>query len=160
MSITVNKPKNTNYLQPTKFLLSFSDVSDAVYFCQQVNLPGLSVAEVAQPTPHANLFKQGTKVNYSNLDITFMVNEDLSAWTTIHDWMRDNSINEKYRNVKVDATLTILSNLNNPRIRITYRNVFPISLGSLIFDTTLSAENHLSATANFKYDYYDIEHLN
>lgn len=160
MSITVNKPHNTNYLQPTKFLLTFSEISDTVFFCQQVNLPGVTVNEVTQPSPHVSLYKPGTKITYSPLNINFLVNEELTAWTLIHDWMRSNSIDEKYRKTKVDAVLTILSNMNNPKMRIKFHNVFPTTLTDVSFDTTLSAESHLSSSASFRFDYYDIELIN
>lgn len=153
------KPENVNFLQPTKFLLTFSQVSDTTFFCQKVNVPGLQVNELPRQTPNIDLYTAGTRVTYNTLDFTFLVNENLSSWRVIHDWLRDNSINSKYRYKNVDATLTILSNQNNPKIRIKYSNVFPISLGDLEFDTTLSADNHISSTASFRCDYFNIEVL-
>ena len=153
------KPENTNFLQPTKFLLTFAPVSDATFFCQKVNVPGVQVNELPRQVPNIDLYTAGTRITYGTLDINFLVNENLSSWKIIHDWLRDNTIEQKYRYKNVDATLTVLSNLNNPKIRVKYSNVFPISLGDLEFDTTLSAENHISSTASFRFDYYNIEIL-
>jgi hypothetical protein len=50
-------------------------------------------------------------------------------------------------------------NQNNPKLRIKYLNIFPISVGDLEFDTTLSAEEHVIATASFRYDLFEIEPL-
>jgi hypothetical protein len=52
-----------------------------------------------------------------------------------------------------------MSNQNNPKLRIKMLNLFPISLSDLEFDTTLSAEEHISATASFRYDLFEIEEL-
>ena len=91
------------------------------------------------------------------MDIEFLVNENLSSWRVIFDWLRENTIDQKYKYRKVDAILTILSNMNNPKLRVKYSNVFPITVSDLTFDTTSSAEQHVMATASFRFDYYDIE---
>jgi hypothetical protein len=54
-----------------------------------------------------------------------------------------------------DATLTILSGLNNPILRIQYLNVFPLSISDINFDTTQSADTILTATATFRYQSYN-----
>lgn len=153
------KPENTNFLQPTKFTLTFPEVTDTVFFLQKVNIPGISVNELPRQVPNIDLYVPGTRISYNTLDFTFLVNENLSSWRVIHDWMRDNTIDHKYRYKDIGAVLTVLSNQNNPKIRIKYTNVFPISLGDLEFDTTLSAENHVMSTASFRFDSFDIEVL-
>lgn len=153
------KPENTNFLQPTKFLLTFPSVTDTTFFCQKVNLPGVQSNELPRQVPNLDLYVPGTRLSYSTLDITFLVNENLSSWKVIHDWLRDNTVDHQFHYRNVDAMLIILSNQNNPKIRIKYSNVFPITLGDLEFDTTLSAENHISSTASFRFDYYNIEIL-
>lgn len=159
MSILVNKPQNTNPLQPTKFLLSFTEIPDTVYFCQKVNIPGLSTPEIVQATPNINLYRPSTQMTYELLEFDFLVNEDMTAWTQIYDWLRDNGTGN-FRKTNSQATLTILSNLNNPKIRIKYINVYPTSLSSLQLDTTLSAEEHIAATVKFRFDTFEIEFLN
>jgi hypothetical protein len=153
------KPENTNFLQPTKFILTFPQVTDAVFFCQKVNIPGVTSSELPIQSPNADIYTPGTRIQYGTLDITFLVNENLSSWKVIHDWLRNNTLDQKFRYKNVDATLTVLSNLNNPKIRVKYSNVFPITLGDLEFDTTLSAEEHVTCTASFRVDFFDIEVL-
>jgi hypothetical protein len=152
------KPENTNYLQPTKFLLTFPSIADTSFFCQKVNLPGVSVAEVLRVTPTVDLYVPGTKLIYNTMDIEFSINENLSSWLVIYEWMRDNTTgNFRYKNV--DAIVTVLSNMNNPKLRVKYSNVFPTTLGDIEFDTRLSAEEHISVSATFRFDFYEIEVL-
>ena len=153
------KPNNTNYLQPTKFLLTFPEIADTIFFCQKVNIPGISVSESLRQVPNVDLYTPGTRISYNTLDVEFSVNEDLSAWRVIYDWMKTNTLDNKFKYKNVDATLTVLSNLNNPKMRVRYSNVFPISLGDVEFDTRLSADTHVSANATFRFDFYDIEVL-
>ena len=157
------KPENTNFLQPTKYVLTFPEVPDMIYFCQKANIPGVSLGQALQETPNLDIFHSGTKISYSTFDITFLVNENLTAWTTLYKWMKYlcsvETTYTKRKESKKQAVLTIMSNQNNPKLRIKMLNLFPISLSDLEFDTTLSAEEHVSATASFRYDLFEIEEL-
>jgi hypothetical protein len=156
-------PATTNLLQPTKYLVTFPELSETMYFCQKANIPGVSLGAALQVTPNLDLYHSGTKIEYNTFDITFLVNEDLTAWTSIYNWMLDlSSVDSSYtrrKESKKQAIFTVMSNLNNPKIRIKLNDVFPITLGDLEFDTTQSAEEHMVATATFRYDWFDIEKI-
>lgn len=155
--------QNKNLLQPTKYSLVFPEISDTVYFCQKANLPGVQLDYVSHETPQLDLYVSGTKLSYNTFDITFLVNEDLAAWTSIYNWMKElANVDQSYKRRQPgfkQAVLTIYSNQNNPKMRVTYSNIFPLSISDLEFDTTLSAEDHVVATATFRYDYFEIEKL-
>jgi len=156
-------PATTNLLQPTKYLVTFPEISETIYFCQKANIPGVTLGTALQTTPNIDLFHSGTKLEYNTFDITFLVNEDLSAWTSIYKWMNDlsnvdNSYTKRKQNTKT-AILTVMSNLNNPKIRVKLNNIFPLTLSDLEFDTTLSAEEHMTASTSFRYDFFEIEKL-
>jgi hypothetical protein len=156
-------PSTTNLLQPTKYLVSFPEISETIYFCQKANIPGVTLNPALQVTPNLDLYHSGTKIEYNTFDITFMVNEDLSAWTSIYNWMKDlSSVESSYtqrQESKKQAILTVMSNLNNPKMRVKFTNIFPLSLSDLEFDTTQSAEEHIVATATFRYDWFDLEKI-
>lgn len=160
MSGLIKKPKNTNFLQQTKYSVSFPEISDTVYFCQKVNLPGIEITELPHPTPNLDLFVPGTKLSYSTFDMEFLVNEDLSSWLYIHDWMRGITTDMGYRTQpKAQAVLTVYSNQNNPRFRIKFYDIFPLSLGDIEFDTRASADDHVTSRASFRFNYFDIERI-
>lgn len=153
-----NKPENTNFLQPTKYILTFSDIPDTVYFCQKVNIPGISIGMVTQVSPNLDFFIPGTKITYNEFQMDFIVNEDLSSWLSIYNWMKNiTTDNVKTKRPQGEAVLTILSNQNNPKLRLLFSNIFPHTLGDIEMDTTLSAENHMVATGSFKYDYFLVQ---
>jgi hypothetical protein len=55
-----------------------------------------------------------------------------------------------------DATLTILSALNNPIARVEFVNMFPVSLSDIYFDTKQSADDIITADATFVFDQFKI----
>jgi hypothetical protein len=156
----LNKPENTNYLQKTKYLVTFPEIADTTYFCQKVNLPGVQTGTATQVTPNLDLFVPGTKIVYNEFRMEFLVNEDLSSWLAIHDWIK-NTTTDRIRSTRTkgQAVLSILSNHNNPKYRVTFYDIFPLSISDIQFDTTSSAEEHVLAEASFKYNYFDIVKL-
>jgi len=163
MTALNNNPQNVNLLQPTKFLLSFDRIKGVQYFCQTANLPSVSLGEVVRNTPVLDIYSAGNKLTYEPLTVTFIIDEALLSWKNIHDWFREiaNPENLQTRKVKYNdymssATLTLLSALNNPTSGIQFFGLFPTSLTGVTFDTKSSAETIMTATATFRYEYYNI----
>ena len=97
MSLLNRNPENTNLLQPTKFLLTFARLPATQYFCQEVNLPGVTLGTVDRATPFLDMYSPGTKLKYDDLDITFVVDEELQSWKDMYNWftsIADPNLNE------------------------------------------------------------------
>ena len=171
MTVLSRTPENTNLLQPTKFLLSFDRIPTTQYFCQEVNIPGVSMPQARVSSPLHNWSVAGLNIQYEDLRINFIVDEEAMSWRNIYEWYlaisspesfdERNQLQSKQNNYKQnpfpsysDATLTVLSNLNNPVLRVQFIGVFPISLSGINFDTKLSADTILTSDASFEYEYY------
>ena len=165
MTVLNRNPQNTNLLQPTKFLLVFSRIPNVQYFCQTVNVPGVVLGEVVRETPFLDMYSPGTKLKYDPFDIDFIVDEELQSWKDLYKWFisiadpdgfeqRDGVITKQSQHLS-DATLTILSSLNNPILRIDFRNIFPLTMSDLTFDTKESADTIMACKATFRYESYN-----
>jgi len=165
MTVLNRNPQNTSPLQPTKFLLNFSRIATVQYFCQTVNLPGVTLGEVVRVTPFLDMYSPGTKLAYNNLDVSFVVDSELAGWKNLYNWFtsiadpdgfekRDG--NSELQNNKhfSDATLTVMSSLNNPMLRVDFINLFPVSMSDIRFDTTASADTIITVDASFRYQSY------
>lgn len=166
MTVLNRNPQNTNPLQPSKFLLTFSRAGAVPYFCQQVNLPGMSMGSAPFDTPTLDISYPGHKLSFNTLNVTYIVDEELTAWKNIYDWflaLGHPDMKERKRLLELqggsntsDATLTILSALNNPIARIQFYNAFPIDMTDIDFDTTQSADTIIYSTVTFKVGYYEV----
>ena len=58
-----------------------------------------------------------------------------------------------------DATLTILSNKNNPIVEVRFANMYPVSLGALEFTQQAGDVEYLTVQADFTYQIYEIVSL-
>lgn len=179
-SVLTRNPSNNDLLQGTKFRLNFDRLKGTTYFCQTANLPGVSLTEVSRDTPFIDLFVPGEKLIYDTLDISFLVDEDLRNWEQIHDWIRAMTFPTdfaEYRSLAKlaetsafrggarlppqysDASMTIFTNKNNPNLSIQFKDLFPISLTTISFNTGDSADNIITADATFRFSYYNIVRL-
>jgi hypothetical protein len=180
MSALTRNPINKDLLQSTKFRLTFQRLPEVTYFCQTAMLPGVSLTEVPRNTPFVDLYSPGEKIQYDPMTISFLVDEDIQSWLHIHDWIRactfPTNFNE-YRNLQKlnmgatgrnvqkampqfsDATLSIYTNKNNPNIRVKLYDMFPVTLDGLQFSSMDSAENIITATATFRFSYFNIDKI-
>jgi hypothetical protein len=176
MNAITNNPQNTSPLQPTKYLLSLDRIGSVKYFCQEINIPGMSLPEIKVATPFLDLSSPGTKLNYNTLSISWIVDGSLDSWKQIYLWMYSiaspkgygerNRLSQKQNVYKTlnqthpinpfsDGILTVLSGLNNPVLKIQFYDLFPTNLSDINFDVKQSAEDVITGTATFAYDYFE-----
>lgn len=172
MTALSRTPQNTNFLQPTKFMVVFDRISTVQYFCQTANIPGVTLGEATINTPLVDLPAPGTKLTYAPFSMNFLVDENLTSYQQLLNWfnaiaspksMDERNLQSALQNAQSiklrsysDATLTVYSALNNPLVRIQYHNMFPTSLSDINFDSKNSADEMITADAIFRYDYYEI----
>jgi hypothetical protein len=168
-------PSNTNFLQPSKFILAFNRLPTVQYFCQSANLPGVSLGQAQYSTPLLDVPVAGNKLEYNEFNIQFYIDEDIASWNELYKWFlaiaspksfadrnTTNSLQNQYTtkaSYYSDSNLTIMSALNNPVARIDFHKMFPVSLSDIQFDTTQSADTIITATAIFRYDFFEITNL-
>ena len=55
-----------------------------------------------------------------------------------------------------DATLTVLSNKNNPIVEVRFSDMYPVSLGALEFNQQATDVEYMTVQADFTYQIYEI----
>jgi len=167
-------PCDMDILQPSKFIFSIPRLTTTQFFCQAINIPGLTVNPVVQATPLKDLVVPGNKLEFENLSIEFLVDEKLKSWLAISDWLRGISFpedNQQYIDLKTqskysqqvkypqyaDAELLILDSNNTPTVKIIFKDLFPIHLSGISMDIRLDASHTITSTATFEFKMYDTE---
>lgn len=178
MTVLNRNPSNPNMLQGNKFQLNFSRAPNLQYFSQTITLPGISTSEIPVNNPFVELYAPGEKAIYDTLNITFLVDAEMTGWLEVHDWLRGLTFPtnyEEYRNLSqqnkftttadsktpqyADASITILSASNKPYFKFTFFDLFPISIGGFMLSSTDTPETIITSDATFRFTYYDIEKL-
>ena len=165
-SLLTQIPENTSFLQTTKFTFIIPNLPFMKYFCQTVLFPGVSTTEALTPTPFSDIYRHGDKLTFDPLTITALVDEDLRVFEETYQWLTSltNPIKfgqyaKKFPEKYYDGIITVNTNSNLPNIRIKFRNCHPVSLGSIQFATTDTADITPVFDITFRYDIYEIERL-
>ena len=87
--------KNRNFLSPTGFKFAITRTPAAAFFCNQANIPSMDLGVAIQPTYLKDIEVPGDKLQFGDLTIRFMVDEDLFNYMEIHNWMRGLGYPEK-----------------------------------------------------------------
>jgi hypothetical protein len=158
------QPRNRNFLAPVGFQMKLELFEGVDFFCQQANLPGISMPVTEVPTPFRSFpIVPGGGVSYDDLQLTFIVDEDLKNYYSIHEWIRKNANSDQIESGPVEYSngqLMIITSNFNPSFFIDYRNIFPINLSSIDFDATVDDIEFFTATATFKFQNYFIRDKN
>ena len=183
------QPTVTDYSSPTQFRFGINQLPKVEFITTSANLPGISLGELVIPTPYTDIPIVGDKITYENLSISFIVDEFLENYISIHNWLigigfpsdrqqfttfRSTTSNTANaggggntdigkvgkttadRPLYSDATLTILSNKNNPIVEVRYSDMFPVSLSGLDYNSQEADVDYLTATIDFRYKLYEI----
>ena len=170
MSALQNQPINTSFLSPIGFKFQLNNFPEVNYFVQSASLPGISISAIDVPTALKTIAIAGDEVNFEELSIKFIVDENMKNWLAIYDWIIGLGFPtkegmEKYKKLSedsalnADATLTVLTSNMNPQINFRFRECFPLSLSSIAFDSGGTDIDYVTADVSFRYDVYTVENL-
>ena len=168
--------KNRNFLAPTGFKFTLARAPKVAFFSNSANIPGLILGEATQPTYLKDIPTPGDKIVFDDLNIRFLVDEDLTNYMELQNWIRGlgfpNSLQEIYNlqnerenidtkqsglmDIYSDATLTVLGSSQNALFKVNFSDLWPYSLTTLQFDATETDVNFFTADVGFKYTIYNI----
>jgi len=81
------QPTKFDYASPTQFKFQLAKLPKVEYFTTACNIPGISLGTTLQPTPLADIPLPGDTLSFGDLEITFLVDENLENYREIHGWM-------------------------------------------------------------------------
>tara|TARA_Y100001963_G_scaffold76361_1_gene105916 strand:+ start:6156 stop:6764 length:609 start_codon:yes stop_codon:yes gene_type:complete len=81
------QPTKLDYASPIQFRFKCIKLPKVEFFCQSANIPGISLGEANVETPLVNIPFPGDKISYGDLNVSFLVDENLNNYKELHDWM-------------------------------------------------------------------------
>ena len=88
---------NRNYLTPVGLKLKLERFAAVDFLCQAVNLPDVAMQVTQVPTRFREVpIIAGGGVTYGDLQLRFIVDEDMVNYSSIWNWIRDNGNEDKY----------------------------------------------------------------
>ena len=165
-------PTNINPLSSNGFNFSISKLPEVSFFCQEVVLPSITLPTFDMNTPLSALPFSGEILTFDDLNIQFIVDQNMTNYIAVYDWLiglgfpEDNNefadfinsqdtgysrTNKEYS----DATLQILGSNNLPVKTVKFIDILPVTLSSLNFLSTNNDVTYLVGNATFKISRYE-----
>ena len=190
MASVKRQPDKLDYASPTQFRFGIHQLPKVEFFSTAATIPAIALSDVIVPTPFKSIPMMGDQLTYDNLSVSFIVDEYLENYLSIHEWMtaigfpknrtqfsqfKSNTSNtpstasspsrdigdvQKPTSVNAlfsDATLTVLSNKNNPIVNVFFRDLYPIAMTGLSYNQAATDVEYLTAEITFAYQLYEIE---
>jgi hypothetical protein len=170
---------NRNFLAPTGFKFSLKRSPGVAFFCNQANIPSLDLGVATQPSYLKDIDVPGDKIQFGDLTLRFLVDEDLVNYMEIQNWIRGLGYPETLQefdkleseavlpgnfgrsgdNIYSDGTLQILSSNLVAKFNVNFKDMFPYSLSTITFDATDTDIEYFTADVSFKYTIYNLTDL-
>ena len=168
--------ENRNFLSPIGFKFSLKRAPGVAFFCNQANIPSMDLGIAEQPTYLRNIPTPGDKIQFGDLTLRFLVDEDLVNYMELQRWIRGLGYPEnmdEFRklegeavlpgnfgqagdNIYSDGTLQILSSNLVPSFQVVFNDLFPYTLSTVTFDATDTDIEYFTADVSFKYTIYNL----
>ena len=143
--------ENKNPLVTTdRFKLVFARSPNTSYFCQNFTLPSIVNGETTVARPLVDAHFPGPKTTYDPLTVSMLVAEDLANYIEIFNWIVAGDLTD-------DISVIILNSKNIGITKVTFKNAFPTSMGSVSFNVQDSDVVYGQVDINFRYDYFTFE---
>ena len=190
MATVKTQPDKLDYASPTQFRFGIHQLPKVEFFSTAATIPAIALSDILVPTPFKSIPMMGDQLTYDNLSVSFIVDEFLENYLSIHEWMtaigfpknrkqfsqfksntsntpsvsavKSNDIGDVQKPTSVnalfsDATLTILSNKNNPIVNVFFRDIYPVAMTGLSYNQAATDVEYLTAEITFAYQLYEIE---
>jgi len=159
-------------MSPIGFSFSIARFPKVSFFSNSASIPSISLGGAEQSNYLKSIMHPGDRVEYGELPIDFLVDEDMLNYTLIHNWITGLGFPESTkqfvdvttdeagaRDMRLqysDATLKILNSNYNTTAQVKFWDLYPTSLSALDFTATDTDVNYFVASVTFNYLYMQI----
>ena len=81
------QPTKLDYASPTQFKFGIHQLPKVEYFVTACTLPSITLDTTELASPYKNIPITGDKLTYGPLEVTFIVDEYLENYSSLHNWI-------------------------------------------------------------------------
>jgi hypothetical protein len=167
-----NQITNRNFLSASGFKFTLAKYPKIDFFSNTARIPEINLATAIQPSYLKDIDVPGEKLTYGDLSLRFLVDENMENYLAVYNWLTGLGFPETTRQYKSlttddtgardekeafsDGTLRILNSNFREVAKVKFLDLFPVSLSSLEFDSTITDVQYFTAEVSFKYTIYEL----
>ena len=164
--------QNRNFLSGVAFKFNLAKFPKVDFFSNSARIPELNLELTTQASYLKNIDVPGERLTYGDFTLRFLVDENMENYISVYNWLtglgfpettkefadliKDKDGQRDPKEAFCDGTLRILNSNYREVAKVSFNDLFPISLTSLDFDATNTDVQYFTAEATFKYTVYNI----
>ena len=164
--------QNRNFLSGVAFKFNLAKFPKVDFFSNSAIIPVLNLELAQQASYLKNIAVPGERLTYGDFTLRFLVDENMENYISVYNWLtglgfpettkefadliKDKDGQRDPKEAFCDGTLRILNSNYREVAKVSFNDLFPISLTSLDFDATNTDVQFFTAEATFKYTIYDL----
>lgn len=164
--VTTTTLQNPNFLQPTgyKVVINRQRFANIEFFANSISHPSVNMPAAVQPARRANVYHPGDKLEFGELLINAIIDENMYVYQEIYSWMSaltQNTItpidlrNASFDRSEYDISVLIMNSANLPVRKIVYKNAFPTDIGTIEFTSNSTSVEPIQMPISFRYDTFE-----
>lgn len=166
-------PTNTALLNPNEFRFYLQRAPYLTFFVQTVDLPTISLPPVDTENPFTTIPYPGDHIQWEDLSVTFLVDEDLQGYQEMYHWIRGLGFPESFeeyqeaieqmrygnRNEAVYSDISVFTNTGSRNLNIEYHFVdaIPVMVSAPTLSTTNPDQPVVTAQVRFAYQTFSVK---
>tara|TARA_Y100001956_G_scaffold56876_1_gene55900 strand:+ start:515 stop:1036 length:522 start_codon:yes stop_codon:yes gene_type:complete len=155
-----------NYLSAVSFDTNFARIPKTSFTCTSVSIPSLALGITNYASLFSDLPIEGDKINFEQLSISFIVNEDFSNYIEVFNWITSIGFPDSFdqfslkdslaqststNTLRSDMNIIVNTNKSNPNYNILFKDAFPTSLGNIDFNAGSASIDPIIVQATFAF---------
>jgi hypothetical protein len=160
---------NYDFLKNNGFLFTLDRLPQTNFRMVSCEIPTISIPPAIVPFPGMSVPFAGNTEEFQDFTMEFIVDDDMKNYEEIYHWITQQKFavssdeftpkNSKEEKFYSDGSLVIMNNASNPNRVFMFKNMFPMSLGSVRFNTTVSEPQPVQCSVTFKYTYFEMKKI-
>lgn len=164
--------ENLNNRNNSNFLFQMDKIKNIDYWLTDIMVPDITIGRIDFSSPHYMVKYTGTSIEFSDLIITFIVDEEMNTYEKLLKWMlylnslsilpenQKNTTSQELTQI-INTTLgnalfTFFNNTKNTIIKkIKFYNIWPYGLSSLDLTTRDNEFEIMTCNCSFTYDRFE-----
>lgn len=155
-----------NLLQTNSFTFNLLRSKETTFRVTSCSVPAVSVPPAEDGYGGGTQYFPGTFNEFDPVTLRFIVDEDLKNYEEIYRWITQQRYaigsdyipkDESDKLLVSDGVLTTLTNNSRPNRAFYFKDMFPVELGSIDFDTTSGTTEPVTCSVTFRYSYFTLK---
>ena len=151
--------ENFNYENRFKVIFASEEYSNLSKNVVDITIPSIDIGTTIQPTMIRNLYIPGNSIEFGDITITFLLDEEYTNYKKIFDWVKICRDFDEINAEKMfsDISVVLLNTKFNPILTLKFENCFPFNLSDIPLNYQITTTEPVRFVTVFKINGYKIE---